>query len=98
MRKKRFDYEECYLKFNGEIFAIAEGKKNAKVIGETLIQLSDENEQLLNANKELKFEIKNLRAVLMNIYGIAKENGVITRLRLYVEFEEYINNKWWKNG
>ena len=43
---RRFDYEECYLKFDGEVFAIAENKKNAKVIGETLIQLSDENEQL----------------------------------------------------
>lgn len=42
----KFDYEECYLKFDGEIFAIAESKKNAKVIGETLIQLSDENKQL----------------------------------------------------
>ena len=42
----RFDYEECYLKFDSEVFAIAENKKNAKVIGETLIQLSDENEQL----------------------------------------------------
>lgn len=42
----RFDYEECYLKFDGEIFAIAENKKNAKVIGETLIQLSNENKKL----------------------------------------------------
>ena len=42
----RFDYEEYYLKFKGKIFAIAENKRNAKVIGETLIQLSDENEQL----------------------------------------------------
>ena len=53
----RFDYEECYLKFDGEIFAIAEGKKNAKVIGETLIQLSDESEQLKKENKELKAKV-----------------------------------------
>lgn len=60
MTKKGFDYEECYLKFDGEIFAIAENKKNAKVIGETLIQLFNENEQLKERIEELKKEINSL--------------------------------------
>lgn len=51
---------------------------------------------LQKENEKLKFEIQNLRAVLENMHGIAKENGVITRLRLNIELEEHINNKWWE--
>lgn len=58
----RFDYEECYLKFNGEIFAIAESKKNAKVIGETLIQLSNENKQLKQSIDDMGGRLQGLWA------------------------------------
>ena len=62
MTKKRFDYEECYLKFDGEVFAIAENKKNAQVIGETLIKLFDENEELKQQIEDLEFKLRTIEA------------------------------------
>ena len=58
----RFDYEECYLKFDGKIFAIAENKKNAMIIGETLTQLFDENEQLTQAIDNMGGKLQGLWA------------------------------------
>ena len=70
----KFDYEECYLKFNGEIFAIAENKKNAKVIGETLIQLSDENEQLKQSIDDMGGRLQGLWAnYYENRWGVWSE-------------------------
>ena len=85
-----FDSKSYYL--DGEYWESWDnyGEEMADAINKLLGELNDEN-------KELKFEIQNLRAVLRNIYNIAKENGDISRLRLALEFEEHINNKWWKN-
>lgn len=77
MRKKGFDYEECYLTFYGEVFAIAENKKNAKVIGETLIQQFDENEQLKSELSRYK-EVNRLD-IWKSSYS--SEDALITELQ-----------------
>lgn len=72
--RKRFDYEESYLTFDGEIFAIAENKKNAMVIGETLIQLFDENEQLTHAIDNMGGRLQGLWAnYYENRWGVWSE-------------------------
>ena len=88
MTKKGFDYEECYLTFKGEVFAIAENKKNAKVIGETLIKLFNEKEQLKNENQRLTNKLNNIALELVDNV-ISQGKAVEISEMSYNEFLDY---------